>query len=59
VSECGPLSYRGKCRDCGDTLAVENALQLHAHSGPHFEYWLRRCRAAFGVAAVDDDRAEA
>lgn len=44
------FSARGKCPGCGDGRMIENYRQLAAHSGPHFEHWRRRCRAAFGVS---------
>ncbi len=34
----------------------ENHAQLLAHSGPFFDHWLTRTRAAFGLVAVDSDR---
>lgn len=56
IEEVGKLSTRGKCQGCADERMVENAAQLHAHSGPFFEHWLRRTRAAFGLVEVDADR---
>lgn len=33
---------------------LDNHEQLKAHSGPYFDHWVRRCRAAFGLVAVDE-----
>lgn len=53
----------GYCFPCGDYLKRENALQLHAHNGPAFKRWRRKCIAALGgvpseeVEAVRGDAA--
>ena len=39
--DVGPMSARYKCADCGEGRAKENARQLKAHSGPHFQAWRR------------------
>lgn len=56
IADCGRLSTRGKCQECGDRRLIENAMQLHAHSGPFFDHWLRQTRRAFGLVEVDADR---
>lgn len=56
VSECGPLSARGKCGECGERRMRENHAQLLAHSGPFFLHWRTRSLAALGVVVVDTDR---
>lgn len=49
VSECGELSLRGICGECGAKRAIENYRDLRQHSGPFFEHWRRRSLAAYGV----------
>ena len=49
VDECGPLSARGRCAECGRRALEANLDQLHFHSGPRFEFWRHRLLAAFGV----------
>jgi len=39
--ECGQLSARGKCADCGDGRMSENLAQLRQHAGPHYRAWQR------------------
>ena len=58
IEECGPLSARYRCVECGETNMLENHRQLIAHDGPAFEHWRRRTLAAFGVIQVDADRGE-
>lgn len=43
------ISARGKCWACGRSRELLNNDQLIAASGPFFDHWRRRCRAAFGV----------
>jgi hypothetical protein len=59
VSECGQLSARAKCYDCGGSRMVENARQLSEHSGPWFDHWRRRSLAALGIITVDAPPPEA
>jgi len=33
---------------------VENAMQLHEHSGPFFEHWRRKVAASVGAVLLDD-----
>lgn len=59
--EVGPLSARYKCEGCGEAAMLDNARQISASSGPYFERWRARMRAAFGIAetagrALDDSR---
>lgn len=53
-SEVGPISWRGKCGDCGPMLAVQAYDDLHYHRGPVFEHWRRRCALSVGAVLVDD-----
>jgi hypothetical protein len=34
----------------------DNNRELREHRGPHFEYWRRRCVAAFGGVLLDEQR---
>lgn len=53
-SEVGPISWRGKCGDCGPRLAVEAYEDLHHHRGPVFERWRRQTVAAYGGILLED-----
>ena len=53
VSECGKLSLRGICLDCGSRREVDNYRDLRQHSGPFFDHWRKRSLAAFGVVMPD------
>lgn len=55
-SECGRLSARGRCVDCGRGAMERNAEQLAAHDGAYFDHWRERCAAAFGAILYDDPR---
>lgn len=50
----GKISARGLCAQCRDLAMQAELEQLVAHSGPHFDHWLRQCRRAFGLAIADD-----
>ena len=52
IDECGPLSARGKCLDCGIGRALDAAEQLRAHRGPLFEKWRVNHGAAVGAGRV-------
>lgn len=43
----GQLSKQGYCAECGPRRAIEQQRQLAAKSGPYYEAWKERCRAAF------------
>jgi hypothetical protein len=53
VSEVGPLSKRGKCRDDGRARMNDNHDAMIEHDGPFFDHWRRQCLAAFGVLVLD------
>lgn len=53
-SECGKLSARYVCADCGDVNSTVNRQQLRAHAGPYFDHWRRRSLAALGVIVADE-----
>ena len=42
VDECGPLSARYLCAECGDGFASSNLRDLTAKSGPGYRHWRRR-----------------
>lgn len=52
--ECGPISWRGKCGECGPRLALEAADQLHYHRGPIFVRWRRAVAASVGAVLPED-----
>jgi hypothetical protein len=54
VDECGRLSARYKCADCGLGRMVDNIGQMIEHGGPNFERWRRRVAASVGAAFPDD-----
>lgn len=39
VSECGGLSARGKCEDCGTVRRIVQNLDMHTHSGYYHDKW--------------------
>jgi hypothetical protein len=39
IDECGKLSQRGKCMDCGVGNAVAAAQQIEAREGPYYDKW--------------------
>ena len=54
VSECGPLSARYKCVECGEGEMIANARDLKAHAGHRFLRWRRGVAASVGAVLVDD-----
>lgn len=52
--ECGPLSARYRCADCGDGEMLRNADELRAHTGPRFLRWRRGVAAGVGAVLLDD-----
>lgn len=54
VSECGPLSARYRCADCGEGEMLENVRELKAHHGPRFHRWRRGVAAGVGAILVDE-----
>jgi len=55
----GPISWRGKCGDCGPRLAEQAADELHYHSGPVFDLWRVRIAASVGAVLLDEPRESA
>ena len=53
-NEAGPISWRGKCGECGPRIAEAANDQMHYHAGPVFDHWRRRSAAALGALLVDD-----
>lgn len=56
VEECGTLSARGKCRDCGHAIEAANIIDLSTHSGHFFHHWRRSMAASVGGVLLDDVR---
>jgi hypothetical protein len=54
VSECGPLSARYRCVDCGEGEMIHNVRELKAHTGPRFLRWRRGVAAGVGAILVDE-----
>lgn len=40
VDECGPLSARYRCQQCGIERLTENLLALHHRQGDGYERWV-------------------
>lgn len=59
MAECGPLSARYRCVDCGEGRMLSNVRELKAHTGPAFLRWRRGVAAGVGAILLDDtDRDE-
>lgn len=58
MSECGPLSARYLCLECGESAALENRRGLMAHRGPALLRWRRGVVAAAGGILMEDLEAE-
>ena len=54
ISECGPLSARGKCSDCGVGKQAATIIDMHTHSGYFFQRWRRGMAASVGGVLLDD-----
>lgn len=54
VSECGPLSARYFCAECGEGEMLLNVWALRAHDGWRFLRWRRGVAAGVGAVLVDD-----
>ena len=53
-SEVGPISWRGKCGDCGKAVYDNAVDQIHYHAGPEFLHWRRKVAESVGAVLVDD-----
>ena len=56
IEECGTLSARGKCNECGKALEAANIVGIASHSGPFFYHWRRQMAASVGGVLLDDVR---
>lgn len=56
MSECGPLSARGKCSECGVGRHIASQIDQHTHSGYFFQQWRRGMAASVGAVLLDDLR---
>jgi hypothetical protein len=54
VSECGPLSARGKCQRCSVARLANNITAMHEHKGEAFDNWRRQVAASVGAVLLDD-----
>jgi hypothetical protein len=57
--DAGPISWTGKCGDCGVKVMTENVVQMYAHSGPNWTKWRRAMAASVGGRLIDDVRESA
>lgn len=54
VSECGPLSARYLCQECGEGASIQNRRGLMEHAGPYFHNWRRGMAAAVGAILPEE-----
>jgi hypothetical protein len=54
VNDCGTLSTRGKCADCGLGLAVMGITEMRKHTGGTFHKWRQNMAGCVGGVLVDD-----
>lgn len=54
VEECGPLSARYRCAECGEGEMIYNVRELKAHAGPRFHRWRRGVAAGVGAILPED-----
>lgn len=54
VDECGPLSARYLCQECGEGALIGNRRHLIAHTGEFFHRWRRGVAASVGAILVDE-----
>jgi hypothetical protein len=45
IRECGSLSKRGKCVECGTRAITEAARQIEAREGPYYDKYKREIAA--------------
>jgi hypothetical protein len=55
-SEVGPISWRGKCHNCGKERLTTAITELAEHRGPTFAYWRTRIAASVGATIPDTSR---
>ena len=55
-SEVGPISWRGKCLQCGLEAEREAIIQLAYHDGPVFQKWRVGMAGCVGAVVVSDSR---
>lgn len=55
-SKVGPISWRGKCMNCGLEAEREAIIQLANHDGPVFQHWRVRVAASVGAVVESDSR---
>ena len=54
ASECGPLSARYLCVECGNARMRSNVRELRAHSGPAVLRWRRGVAAGVGAILLEE-----
>jgi predicted amidophosphoribosyltransferase len=58
IAECGSLSARGLCDDCGTARREANLACLVLRQGPYFDHWKRRTYMAALRLVLDDNTPE-
>lgn len=58
VADCGDISWRGKCRECGPQMMLDAIDELHEHRGPTFHYWRLRIAASVGAGLPEPPTAK-
>lgn len=53
-NEVGPISWRGKCADCGHKRLRANMDGIHYHTGPELLRWRRAVAHSVGAVLLDD-----
>jgi hypothetical protein len=56
TSECGPISHRRLCGECGLARQTFGIIEQAEHNGPTFQHWRRRIVASAGGVILDDAR---
>lgn len=52
--ECGPISWRGRCRDCAVQRVTENIIGIATQSGMPHARWRKGMAASVGGVLLDD-----
>ena len=54
TSECGPISWRGKCGFCAERLQAENIAGMGLKTGYPFRRWRHAMAASVGGVLLDE-----
>lgn len=58
IAECGPLSARKRCIDCGVGEGIKQNQEMAHHSGEYFLDWRRRMARSVGAVLPEDVSAD-